>query len=76
MYVADFTAAGAMDLAGGAVLAFDQPRIRSEFLDALEAGDVMDLIHDYKSKDLADAGNGTQKVECLGVVDFGVTGNV
>lgn len=72
MRVADLRSPGSEPLAGRAVLALDQPGIGEEVLDSGEAVDVVDLVEDRHGEDLADAGDGPEAVEGIGIVLLGL----
>ena len=71
MDVADLLARGAVALAGGLLGALDQPGVGGEVLDAGEAVDVVDLVEDDEGEDLADAVDGAQEMEGVGIVVLG-----
>lgn len=73
MHVSDFCAAGAESFPRRAFLAFDEPSIGGEVLDALESRDIVNLVEDGHSENLADAGNGTESEEIAGIMDLGLS---
>jgi len=74
MSVADLGPAGSRALAGGCVRAFHEACVRGEVLDSREAVDVVDLVENRQGEDLSDAGDGTEPVEVVGVVNLDVLG--
>ena len=74
--VADLGAPETVGLAGGFPGALDQAAVGGELLHAVEASDVVDLVEDRESEDLADAGDGAEPMEGVGVVLLGGAGDV
>ena len=70
MHVPHLGAAGAEGLAARLFAAFHQPRIRGEFLHAIKPRDVVNLIEDRQRQDLADARDGSEAMEGVGIVLF------
>jgi hypothetical protein len=60
MNVADLFARETIVFSGRLTSALDQPAIGDKFLDALEAGDIMNLIEDGESQDFANTGDRTE----------------
>ena len=56
--IADLRAGGPIACAGGFLGTFDEPAIGHDILDPWAAGDVMHLIEQDQTQNLADAGNG------------------
>jgi len=69
--VSDLLARGAKALSGGLLGAPDQAAVGGEVLDGGEAVDVVNFIEKRQGQDLADAGDGAQAVEGVGVVALG-----
>jgi hypothetical protein len=66
--VSDFLARRTVSLPGRLPDAFDEPGVRSEFLDPGKAANVVDLIKDRESENGADAMDGSKEMEGLGIV--------
>ena len=72
MGVADLVALGAIDLAGGFGFALDQPRVRRELLNGLEAPNVTDLVKNGERQDATNTGNAAKHTEGCWIVLFGL----
>jgi hypothetical protein len=66
--VADLPSGAAGAFAGGLLGALDQAGVGSEVADRGEAPDVVDLVEDDQGKRLADAWDGLQQMQGVGVV--------
>ena len=66
--VADLRAGRAIPLPGGFLGACDQAAIGHEILDPGEAGDVMDLLQQHETQDLANPRDGLEHVQGVGVM--------
>jgi hypothetical protein len=71
MSVADLGAGRAGDLAGGGLLALDEPGVGEEVLDAGEADGFVDLVEQRETEDTPDAGDRPEEPERLGIIDLG-----
>jgi hypothetical protein len=69
--MANLLAGGAIALAGGFVRTLDEPAVGDELLDPWEAMDIVDLLQQHKSQDLADPWDGTHAVEGLRILRLG-----
>jgi len=70
--MADLRAGGAIPLPGGFFGAFDQAAIGHAILDPGEAGDVMDLIQQHETQDLANPGTVWRKYKVWASCGFAV----
>src|SRR5262245_2404290 len=71
MHVADLFAGASISFSCGLFGALDQPGIGDKVLDCGEAFDIVDLVEDDQSQDLADAVHRAQPVEYVDVVYLG-----
>ena len=69
--IANLRAGGAIALPRRFLGAFDQAAIGHKILDPREAGDIMDLVEQHQTQNLADAGDGLEPVQGLCVVLLG-----
>jgi hypothetical protein len=74
--VANFCPRGPLTLARRFFGALDQPAIGDELLDPWETVDVMNLIAQHQTEDLANPWHRAQPVEGVGVMLFGGVDNV
>jgi hypothetical protein len=75
MNVADLFAGEAIVFPGRLATALDETTVGDKLLHTREAGDVMDLVEDGQSQDLADAGDRTEQVERVMILLFGLAGD-
>jgi hypothetical protein len=69
--MANFLAGSAVALAGGCFGTRDEPAVGDARLDSGEAVDIVDLLHQPKSQELADPWDGTHAVEGLRIMPLG-----
>lgn len=70
MNVSDLCSARAEPLARGGCLALDESSIGGEVLNALESGEVVDLVKNGHGENLADSWDGAKEEEARGIVDL------
>ena len=71
MGIADFGAGGAGAFPGRFFGALDEAAIGGEILHPREAVDLMDVVEQHETKDLADAGHRLQQIQRVGVMVLG-----
>src|SRR5437867_1442640 len=74
--ITDLLTAAAQLLAARLVGAADQAGVAEEVADLRKPADVVDLVEQHQSEDLADAGDRTQPMERVDVVHLGGAGQV